>query len=129
MSRLDPVTAADAARALNVWVYAVGVGTYGMAPFRVQDPLFGDRYVELPVTIDEPMLREIAARTGGRYFRATDPRTLAAILDEIDRLEKTEIRVRETVNYTDLYGVFLNPALVLLVFELLLRATWLRTLP
>jgi len=127
--RLDPVTAAEAARALGVRVYAVGVGTRGTAPFLVEDPIVGRRYVELPVTIDEEVLRAIADKTGGRYFRATDPRALARILDEINRLEKTEIRVKEAVNYTELYASFLQPALALLLLELLLGATLLRTLP
>lgn len=127
--RLDPVTAADAAQALGVRVYAIGVGTRGTAPFLVEDPIVGRRYIQVPVTIDEEMMTEIAHRTGGRYFRATDPRTLARILDEVDRLEKTEIRVKETTNYTELYGYFLNPAVWLLGLGLVLRVTLLRTLP
>ncbi|MBA2564709.1 MAG: VWA domain-containing protein [Gemmatimonadetes bacterium] len=127
--RLDPVTAAEAARALGVRVYTIGVGTHGTAPFLVEDPLVGRRYVELPVTIDEDVLGRIASRTGGRYFRAQDPRALAAILGEIDRLETTEIRVRDRTSYSELFGAFLNPALALLGLELLLRLTVLRMLP
>ncbi|MFN2433502.1 MAG: VWA domain-containing protein [Gemmatimonadota bacterium] len=127
--RLDPVTAADAAEALGVRVYTIGVGTHGTAPFLVEDPILGRRYLELPVTIDEGVLRAIANETGGRYFRAADPRALAEILDEIDRLEKTEIRVRETVNYRERFPVFLSPALALIGIELLLGLTLLRTLP
>ncbi len=127
--RLDPVTAAEAARALGVRVYTVGVGTQGTAPFLVEDPILGRRYVELPVTIDESVLREIASKTGGRYYRATDPRALQRILDEIDRLEKTEIHVKESLNYTELFGFFLAPALALLGLDLALRLSLLRTLP
>jgi Ca-activated chloride channel family protein len=127
--RLDPVTAAEAARALGVRVYSVGVGTRGTAPFLVEDPIVGRRYVELPVTIDEDVLREIADKTGGRYYRATDPGALARILDEIDRLEKTEIRVKEHMNYTELYSLFLSPAMLLMALQVLLRQTLLRTLP
>jgi Ca-activated chloride channel family protein len=127
--RLDPLTAADAARALGVRVYTVGVGTQGTAPFLVEDPIIGRRYVELPVTIDENVLRAIAVRTGGRYFRATDPRGLQRILDEIDHLEKTEIHVKESLNYEELYALFLTPAFALLALELALRLTVLRTLP
>ncbi|HEY7460634.1 MAG TPA: VWA domain-containing protein [Gemmatimonadota bacterium] len=127
--RLDPVTAAEAARALGVRVYTIGVGTRGTAPFLVEDPILGRRYVELPVTIDEEVLREIAVKTGGRYFRATDPSGLQRILDEIDRLEKTEIHVKETLNYTELFGLFLAPALALLGLDLALRLSLLRTLP
>lgn len=127
--RLDPVTAAEAARALGVRVYTIAVGTRGTAPFVVEDPIMGRRYVELPVTIDEEMLREIAAKTGGRYYRATDPRALERVLEQIDRLEKTEFRVKETVEYAELYALFLSPALALLALEMLVRATLLRTLP
>lgn len=127
--RLDPLTAAQAAKAFGVRVYTIGVGRQGTAPFLVEDPVFGRRTVELPVTVDEDVLREIAAETGGRYYRAADPRSLVRVLGEIDRLEKTEIRVKETLNVTELYAVFLNPALLLLACELLLRATLLRTLP
>jgi Ca-activated chloride channel family protein len=127
--RLDPVTAAEAARALGVRVYTIGVGTQGTAPFLVEDPVLGRRYVEMPVTIDEAVLREIAAKTGGRYYRATDAQGLERILDEIDRLEKTDIRVRESLNVTELFGFFLAPAFALLALELGLRFTVLRTLP
>jgi Ca-activated chloride channel family protein len=127
--RLDPVTAAEAARALGVRVYTIGVGTQGTAPFLVEDPILGRRYVELPVTIDEGVLREIASKTAGRYYRATDPRALQRILDEIDRLEKTDIQVKETLNYTELFGLFLAPALALLGLDLALRLSLLRTLP
>lgn len=127
--RLDPLTAAEAAAALGVRVYTIGVGTRGTAPFLVEDPILGRRYLELPVTIDEEMLQAIADRTGGRYYRATDPRTLEEILDEISRLEKTEIRIREAVNYRERFPLFLAPALVLLGLERLLRLGALRVLP
>jgi Ca-activated chloride channel family protein len=127
--RLDPVTAAEAAQALGVRVYTIGVGTQGTAPFLVEDPILGRRYVELPVTIDENVLREIALKTGGRYYRATDPKALQRILDQIDRLEKTEIHVKESLNYTELFAFFLAPALALLGLDLALRLSVLRTLP
>jgi Ca-activated chloride channel family protein len=127
--RLDPLTAAEAARALGVRVYTIGVGTRGTAPFLVEDPIVGRRYVELPVTIDEEVLRRIADQTGGRYFRATDPRTLAAVLTEVDRLERTEIRVRERVQVEERFRAVLVPGVALVAAGLLLGLTAFRTLP
>lgn len=88
---VDPATAAELARALGVRVYTVGVGTTGVAPVPVDDPIFGRRTQPMQVEIDEEVLRTIAARTGGQYFRATDPRSLAEIYREIDRLERSEL--------------------------------------
>lgn len=127
--RLDPLTAAEAARALGVRVYTIGVGTRGTAPFLVEDPIVGRRYVELPVTIDEEVLRRIAGLTGGRYFRATDPRTLAAVLAEVDRLERTEIRVRERVQVEERFEMVLLPGVALVTAGLMLGLTAFRTLP
>jgi Ca-activated chloride channel family protein len=88
---VDPATAAELARALGVRVYTIGVGTTGVAPVPVDDPLFGRRTRPMQVEIDEPTLEAIAARTGGRYFRATDTRSLSAVYREIDRLERTDL--------------------------------------
>jgi Ca-activated chloride channel family protein len=88
---IDPLTAAELARSLGVRVYTIGVGTSGIAPFPVDDPVFGRRYEMRPVRIDEATLREIANRTGGRYFRAKDSQALAAIYRQIDRMEKSDL--------------------------------------
>jgi Ca-activated chloride channel homolog len=89
---IDPVTAAELARALGVRVYTIGVGTSGIAPMPVDDPVFGLRYDRVPVRIDETTLRAIAQRTGGRYFRARDAAALAGVYGQIDRLEKSDVR-------------------------------------
>jgi Ca-activated chloride channel family protein len=68
---VDPVTAARLARAVGVRIYAIGAGTQGAAPFPVDDPLLGRRYVWVRSEVDEPTLREVASATGGRFFRAT----------------------------------------------------------
>ena len=88
---IDPLTAADLARALGVRVYTIGVGTSGIAPFPVDDPAFGRRYVMQPVVIDETTLRGIAEKTGGHYFRARDNQALAAIYRQIDQMEKSNL--------------------------------------
>lgn len=88
---IDPLTAADLARALGVRVYTIGVGTSGIAPIPVDDPTFGRRMVLQPVVIDEATLKTIADRTGGRYFRAKDNQALAAIYRQIDQMEKSNL--------------------------------------
>jgi Ca-activated chloride channel family protein len=89
---VDPLTAAELARAIGVRVYTIGVGTTGIAPVPVDDPIFGMRYQRVQVEIDEKILEAIAGRTDGRYYRAKDPQALAAIYREIDRLERSEIK-------------------------------------
>lgn len=136
----EPLTAAEAARALGIRVYTIGVSTAGAAAYtaeragvdqawREKDVLRGRRYGAVPSGVDEEMLREISQMTGGRYFRAAEPRALARIMDEIDRLEKTNLRVRQVRDYDEVYASLVGPALALLVIELLLRALWLRRLP
>ena len=125
---LDPVTAAHAAQALGIRVYTVGVGTRGYAPYPVQT-VFGKRYQNVPVNIDEDMLREIAQLTGGRYFRATDERALREIYREIDKLERTKVNVEEYRRVAEMYGPWLWGALLCFAVEALLSATVLRKLP
>lgn len=126
---IDPVTASEVAQALNVRIYSIGVGTHGEAPFPFADPFGGQRRQMIPVEIDEDMLSSVAAKTGGRYFRATNRQTLQSIYEEIGELEKTEIEERFYTDYTERYALFLWPALGLLLLELLLSATRLRRAP
>ncbi len=109
-------------------VYTVGVGTRGMAPYPVQTP-YGIRYQNLPVDIDEDMLRKVAGLTGGTYFRATDNTKLKFIYQEIDQLEKTKLRVHQYSKKNEEYTPFLLVALLLLITEIVLRHTVLRRLP
>ncbi|MBN1825807.1 MAG: VWA domain-containing protein [Candidatus Eisenbacteria bacterium] len=124
--RIDPITAAELARAVGVRVYTIGVGSRGEALFPVRDPVFGTRYVRRPVEIDEETLRKIADGTGGRYFRATDTEALRTIFREIGEMEKTEVTSKEYVNYYDLYDRFAIPAALLLLAEALLGSVILR---
>lgn len=101
--QVDPRTAARAAAAFGVRIYAIGVGTEGMAPVPVGRGLFGLRYETRPVEIDDKLLTEVARGTGGRYFRARDAQALARVTEEIDRLERTTYRQRRTPPRSDWY--------------------------
>ncbi len=126
---IDPITAAKVAKAMGVRIYAIGVGTRGQALYPVNDPIFGKRYVRMPVDIDEGMLRQVARLTNGRYFRATDRESLEKIFEEIDRLEKTKIEVKEYTRYTELFPKWTWAALAVLVLEMVLANTRFRKLP
>ncbi len=125
---IDPRTAAQAAAAVGVKIYAIGVGTEGVAPVPVGRGLFGLRYENRPVRIDEALLQDVAKTTGGRYFRARDAAALERIYQQIDQLERVPIRVKTYVRWTDLYRWPLAFALGLLVLELGLTA-WRGPLP
>jgi Ca-activated chloride channel family protein len=126
---IDPATAADLAHSLGVKVYTIGVGTTGEAPYPYDDPVFGRRYVMLRVDLDEKSLREIAARTGGSYFRATDADRLREIFEEIDLMEKTEVKMKRYERFGELYLYLLVPAGLLLLVEQGLAVSRFRSLP
>ena len=126
---IDPVTAANLAATFDIKIYTIGAGKPGNAMFPVQDPYFGKRYVYRPTRIDEKTLKEIAERTGGKYFRARSGEELEAIYTEIDELEKTEIEVASHVQYTELFQQFTLAGFALLVLEMLLGQTYFRKLP
>jgi Ca-activated chloride channel family protein len=126
---IDPLTAAGIAKTMAVKIYAIGVGKPGNAMYPVDDPIFGKRYVYLPNEIDEESLREIASKTGGRYFRARSEKELEEIYDEIDQLEKTEIKVSEYVQYRELFPFFVYLGLGFLILEMVLGQTIFRKIP
>lgn len=117
---IDPRTAAQAAAAFGVKIYTIGVGTEGMAPVPVSRGVFGLRYENRPVEIDDALLSEVAEKTGGRYFRARDAAALDRITGEIDRLERTPVRTRVYTRYSELYRWPLGLALIALLMELAL---------
>ena len=119
---IPPLTAAEIAKQMNVRVYTVGVGTKGYAPYPVKTP-FGTEYQQVPVTIDEGVLKNIAKLTGGQYFRATNNATLKKIYQQIDQLEKAKIAVTQYHKKTERFVPFLWIALGLLMLEFLLRNT------
>ncbi len=125
---IDPETAAGVAEAMDVRVYTIGVGSRGEAPYVVDGP-FGQQRRMMEVEIDEEMLRAVARRTGGRYFRATSTEGLRTIYDEIGALEKTEIDERIYVDVEEQYARFLWPALLLVLLDVALSTTTLRRLP
>jgi Ca-activated chloride channel family protein len=103
------------------------VGTQGVAPYPVQTP-FGVQYQDMPVEIDEAILKQIAQMTDGRYFRATDNEKLVQVYTEIDKMEKSRIDVRQFKIREEKY---LLPALVafcLIMLELIIRNTLLKSL-
>ena len=125
---IDPRTAAKAAAAFKIRIYTIGVGTEGMAPVPVGQGVFGLRYENRPVRIDEPLLTDIATTTGGRYFRARDAAALQRIYEQINQLEREPVQTRTYVRYTELFRWPLMLAIVALAAELLLVA-WRGPLP
>jgi Ca-activated chloride channel family protein len=126
---IDPMTAAQAAAALDIKIYTIGAGKPGGAMYPVDTP-FGRQLVKLPDNdLDEDMLAKIAEVTNGRYFRATDTRSLQDIFRQIDSLEKIDIKALKHTSYTEKFHIYLLIGSLLLALELTLRYTWLRTLP
>ncbi|HEY7860017.1 MAG TPA: VWA domain-containing protein [Gemmatimonadaceae bacterium] len=131
----DPLTAANIARALGIRVYTIGVSAHDSSSDANRDTAHaasGLAYSETPSALsarDEDVLRRIASITGGRYYRATDPGVLAGVMANIDRLEKTELHLRDVRSYREYYAWVLLPALIALGLDLALGAMWLRTLP
>lgn len=116
---IDPVTAAELARAYGIRIYAIGMGTRGTAPYPIDDPIFGRRYQNVRVEIDDDMLTHLAEMTGGLYFRAESTEQFERIYKEIDSLEQTVV---EEIIYTDredLYPLFLLPAILCLLMGLI----------
>ena len=119
---IAPSTAADIAKTFGIRVYTIGVGTQGSAPYPVQTP-YGLQYQNMPVEIDEAILKEISGKTGGRYFRATDNDKLVQVYAEIDKLEKSKIDVRQ---FTRREEKFLIPSIIvftMLALQILARVT------
>ena len=125
---LTPEGAAEAVQALGIKVYTIGVGGTGPAPFKVRG-LFGEQVIRQQVDLDEATLKKVAEIGGGKYYRAANSEQLAEIYEEIDRQEKTEVKVKEFFHFRELYIFFLLPALLLYVVSFFLRTTILRTLP
>ena len=126
---VGPVTAAEIAASYGIRVYTIGVGSQGNAPIPVQD-MFGRTVTRnMPVEIDEEVLRQIAEKTDGAYFRATDNNKLREIYQEIDQLEKTRLDVKHFSKKKEEYFPFLLAAMLLLLVEILMRYTIFRIIP
>tara|TARA_R110000787_G_scaffold105773_2_gene213297 strand:+ start:4169 stop:5176 length:1008 start_codon:yes stop_codon:yes gene_type:complete len=126
---VDPKTATELAKELNIKVYTIGIGTNGMADFPYsKDPRTGRlQFRKQKVEIDEELLQFIASETQGQYFRATDNTKLQDIYDEIDTLEKTKIEEFKYYNYQEKYRFLIFIAGGLLFLEFLLRNTLFRS--
>ncbi len=127
--QIDPLSGARLAQALGIKVHTIGVGTEGEAPYPIDDPILGRRYISVQADIDEKTLQDIAAATGGQYFRATDSRSLRMIFASIDKMERTEIKVKGYTRHLEQFAFFLYPGAFLILAELVLGATWLRRIP
>ena len=127
--QIDPVTAAKAIAALGIKVYTIGAGKQGMVDFPINDPIFGKRYVKRKSEIDEKTLQKIADITGGKFFRATNSQALQRIYDEISKMEKTKIEVKEYYRYEELYRGFLALGLALLITGLFSGTVIVRSIP
>ncbi len=130
MGSVAPLTAAEIAKVFNIRVYTIGVGTIGkaMTPDAIM-PNGQYHYSLQDVEIDEPLLRQIAGMTGGKYFRATDNESLKKIYSEIDKMEKSRITEKDYTDRAEEFLPFAIIACILLLLELLLKNTVLKTVP
>ena len=125
---IDPLTAAELAKEYDIKIYSIGLGTNGLALSPVGINARGKlNYANIQVEIDEELLTQISEMSGGKYFRATDNSKLKEIYDEIDKLEKTEIEEFKYYSVDEKFRVFLIPAIMLIVFELLMKFTILKS--
>ena len=129
--KIQPLMAADAARALGIKVYTIGIGEQGTAPMPVgRNPYTGETvYQDVPVDVDEDTLQKIADTTGGKYYRADNAEHFQQIYADIDKLEKTEAIINKYAEFQELFPWFVWSGLALLLIGLLLSQTVLRRLP
>ncbi len=125
---IAPVTAGEIAKTFGIRIYTIGVGKQGMAPYPVQTP-YGIQYQDIEVDIDEPTLEQIANITGGKYFRATDNKSLEQIYQDIDTLEKTIINVSEFSQKEEMFHWFALLAVLCVICSVVLKNTILRSIP
>ena len=125
---VSPMTAAEMAKSFGIRVYTIGVGTNGTAPYPVQGA-FGKQYVNMAVEIDENVLRQIAQTANGQYYRATSNSKLKEVYEEIDKLERTKLQVKEFSKNQEEYQPLAFALLLSLLLSILLKQTVLRTIP
>ena len=125
---ISPLTAAEIAKQFGIRVYTIGVGTNGTAPYPM--PTYaGVQYVNVPVEIDEQTLTQIAGTTDANYFRATSNTKLKEVYQEIDKLEKTKLNVKEFSKREEEYQIYALVAILCILLEVLLRNTVLKKIP
>lgn len=125
---ISPTTAAEMAKSFGIRVYTIGVGTNGTAPYPVQGA-YGKQYINVAVEIDENVLRQIAQTANGQYYRATSNSKLKEVYEEIDKLERTKLQVKEFSKNQEEYQPLALALLLTLLVSILLKQTVLRTIP
>jgi Ca-activated chloride channel family protein len=127
--KISPIAAAEAAKAMGIRIYTIGVGVRGKAPIPVRDDAGRPHVIMATVDVDEKTLQAVAAETGGRFYRATDTDSLRKIYEQINRFERSAQTVQRFEYYEELYSRALMPALAILGVWIVLQLTWLRRLP
>lgn len=127
VGKIGPELALEIAKAYKVRVYTIGVGTKGMAPYPTPTP-FGVQMQMQEVQIDEALLQKISSETGGKYYRATDNKSLSKIYNDIDKLEKSKVEISSYKRYAELFFPFAALALACLSLEIILRYTYFRSI-
>lgn len=127
--KISPLAAAEAAKALGVKIYTIGVGVRGEAPIPIRDAVGNMRLIMAKVDVDEKTLQAIAEQTGGKFYRATDTDSLQEIYEQINRFEKSAQTVQKFEHVEELYPWALMPSLAILGLSLILQQTRLRRLP
>jgi Ca-activated chloride channel family protein len=127
--KISPLAAAEAAHALGVRVYTIGVGVHGKAPIPVKDESGRVRIVTMTVDVDEKTLQAVARETGGLFYRATDTSSLQKIYEQINQFETSAQSVEKFEHVEELYEWALYPSLALLGISVLLQHTLFRRLP
>jgi Ca-activated chloride channel family protein len=127
--QIDPLTAAEAAKAVGIKVYTIGAGRPGQVPVPTQTLFGGSQIVYQESVLDEATLQQVAEVTGGQYFRAEDTDGLRAIYDAINDMEQSQVEVEVYNQYFELAGYLLVPALLIFLAEMVLRHTTFRKIP
>jgi len=120
---IDPSTAAEMAKLFGIRVYTIGAGTRGTAPYPTQTPFGGIQYQQVPVTINDELLQQIATETGGKYFRAESKEKLEQIYAEIDKMERSKIQVNEFKRLHEEFYPLVMLGLFLLLLSFILKNT------
>ncbi len=130
ITTIPPATAAEAAKTLGIKIYTIAAGTNGTAPYPVGRDFLGNKvYRDVPVTVEEGELRKVAEIGGGKFFVAMDTNALNKIFTEIDKLEKTEVKLQKKTDWKDLFQWFIGAGAALAVLHALLSQTIWRTVP
>jgi Ca-activated chloride channel family protein len=130
ITTVPPTTAAEAAKTLGIKIYTIAAGTNGIAPFPAGRDFFGNKvYRNIQVTVEEGQLRKVAEIGGGKFFVATETNALNNIFSEIDKLEKTEVKLKRKTDWKDIFQWFLGTGAALAALHALLSQTLWRTVP